>query len=152
MRSIVNTMVNQSDLIHPVPAIAPVAARTTNTAIVSSIIDTLGFDSCTFLIQTGTNTDSDVTFAVTMEHGDNSALSDTAAPAAADLVGGAAALTNAAFNFGDDNECRKVGYIGAKRYVRLTITPTGNDAGNIFLAAIALLGNPASPPTPNPPQ
>ena len=57
----------------------------------------------------------------------------------------------ASFTFGDDNETRKIGYIGDKRYVRLTITPTGNDSGNIFLAAIALLGHPDLQPTANPP-
>ena len=60
------------------------------------------------------------------------------------LVGTLAAM---AMTQADDTECRKIGYVGAKRYVRLTLTPTGNAAGAIPIAAIALLGNPASSPT-----
>ena len=39
---------------------------------------------------------------------------------------------------GDDDEVRKIGYIGDKRYVRLTITPAAN-TGNADLSAIAVL-------------
>lgn len=135
--------------IHPVPLIVPVAARTDNTAIVSAIIDTQGYESCELVLVTGTNTDADATFAALVEDGDNSSLTDNAAVADAQLLG-AEAL--AGFTFADDNECRKIGYVGNKRYVRLTVTPSGNDSGNIFLAGVALLSNPRSAPTANPPQ
>lgn len=135
--------------IHTVPAIVPVAARTDNTAIVSSIIDTLGYGSCEFVLVTGTNTDVNATFAVTVDDGDVSNLSDAASVAATELVG---TLALAGFTFGDDNECRKIGYIGNKRYVRLTVTPSGNDTGNIFIAGVAVLGKPVLGPTANPPQ
>ena len=70
-----------------------------------------------------------------VEDGNNSALSDNAAVDDAYLLGteAGAALTQA-----DDGEFRKIGYIGPKRYVRLTLTPSGN-AGNIPIAAIAIL-------------
>lgn len=135
--------------IHIVPAITPAAARTDNTAIVSAIIDTLGYDSLTWAIVAGTNTDANATFAVTMDHGDVSNLSDAASVPTASIVG-ALALTG--FQFDDDGEARKVGYVGSKRYVRLTITPTGNDSGNIFVAAAAILGHPQQGPTANPPS
>lgn len=131
--------------LHFVPAIAPVAARTDNTAVVSAIIDTLGYESLEFAIVTGTNTDANATFAVTIDEGDVSNLSDAAAVSTgAKLLG---TLAEAGFTFADDVECRKIGYVGSKRYVRLTITPSGNDSGNIFLAAIAVLGNSRSKPT-----
>lgn len=143
-------MRDQMNDLHFVPAIAPVAAQTNaDTAIVSAIIDTRGYDSLTFAILTGTNTDTNATFAVTMEHGDNSALSDTAVPATTDLSG---TVALAGFTFADDVECRKIGYIGNKRYVRMTITPSGNNSGDIFLSAIAVLGRPHVAPTANPPQ
>jgi hypothetical protein len=135
--------------IHPVPLIVPVAARTNDTAIVSAIIDTLGYESCTLVIVTGTNTDTDVTFAVLVEDGDAANLSDNAAVDDKFLIGTEAL---AGFNFADDNECRKIGYKGGKRYVRVTVTPTGNDSGNIFLAGVAVLGHPHTRPTANPPQ
>lgn len=135
--------------IHPVPLIEPVAARTDNTAIVSAIIDTRGYNSCVLALVTGTNTDTDATFAVLVEDGDDSGLSDNAAVADAYLVGTEAL---AGFTFADDVECRKIGYTGTKRYVRMTVTPSGNDVGNIFIAGIAVLGNPDRQPTANPPQ
>lgn len=135
--------------IHTAVLFPPVAAGTDNTPIVSNIIDTLGYDSVTLALAIGTNTDADATFAVTMEHGDASNLSDTAAPASTDLIG---TLALASFTFADDGETRKLGYVGQKRYVRMTITPSGNGAGNIFVAGLAILGHPTLVPTANPPQ
>lgn len=137
-------MRDQSNLVHPVPAIVPALNTNADTAIVSAIIDRKGFDSLTFLVIVGTLTDAGCTVAFTMEHGDASNLSDTAAVAAPDFVGTLAAMAMAQT---DDIECRKIGYVGPKRYVRLTATPTGNAAGDIPLACVALLGNPASAPT-----
>lgn len=134
-------------IIHPLRAISPAAATTDNTAWVSEIIDTRGYGSLTFLLLTGSLADADATFAVTMDHGDASNLSDAASVPAAQLVG---TLALAGFTVADDNETRKIGYVGSKRYVRLTVTPSGN-SGNAFLAAIALLGRPDLAPTPNPP-
>ena len=131
--------------LHFVPLITPAAARTDNTAIVSAIIDTLGYESVELALVTGANTDTNATFAVLVEDGDNSGLSDNAAVADTFLLGTEA---GAGFTFADDGECRKIGYVGGKRYVRMTVTPSGNDSGNIFLAGVAVLGNPRSAPTP----
>lgn len=131
--------------LHFVPLITPVAARTDNTAIVSAIIDTKNYESVEFAIVTGANTDVNATFAVLVEDGDNSGLSDNVAVADAQLLGTEA---GAAFTFADDGECRKIGYLGNKRYVRVTVTPSGNDSGNIFIAGVAVLGNSRNAPTP----
>lgn len=137
------------NILHLVPLIAPIAARTDNTAIVSAIIDRKGYESLELAIVTGTNTDANATFAVLVEDGDDSGLSDNAAVDDTELLGTEAL---AGFTFADDVECRKIGYVGHKRYVRVTVTPSGNDSGNIFLAGIAILGNPNLGPTANPPQ
>lgn len=134
--------------IHTVPLITPVAARTDNTAIVSAIIDTAGYESCELVLVTGANTDANATFAVLVEDGNDAALGDNAAVSDTFLLGTEAL---AGFTYADDGECRKIGYVGPKRYVRMTVTPTGNDSGNIFLAGVALLGHPRSAPTANPP-
>lgn len=131
--------------LHFVPLIVPVAARTDNTAIVSAIIDTAGYESVEFALVTGTNTDTNATFAVTVDEGDAANLSDAVAVTNSKLIG---TLAEAGFTFADDNEARKLGYIGNKRYVRLTVTPSGNDSGNIFIAGVAALGNSRSKPTP----
>ncbi|MBY3263866.1 hypothetical protein HFO15_19770 [Rhizobium laguerreae] len=135
--------------LHFVPLIVPVAARTDNTPIVSAIIDTLGYESVEFALVTGTNTDTNATFAVTVDEGDASDLTGSNAVAANQLLG---SLALAGFTFADDNECRKIGYVGNKRYVRLTVTPSGNDSGNIFISGVAVLGNARNAPTANPPQ
>ncbi len=115
--------------------LSPVAAGTDNTAYVSEIIDTANFNATEFLLQIGANTDADVTFTVLVEDGDNASLTDNAAVADAYLLGTEAGQ---AFNYGDDNETRKIGYIGPKRYVRVTITPANNGAGNIYMAGVWL--------------
>lgn len=132
--------------IHVLAGIAPVVV-TDNTAQVSAIIDVRDYDALTWLINTGTLSDADTTLAVTMDHGDAANLSDAAAVGATDLVG---TLALAGATFADDGETRKVGYIGNKRYVRLTITPS-NNTGNIPISAMALLGRPRRQPTANPP-
>lgn len=135
--------------IHAVPLIVPVAARTDNTAIVSAIIDRKGYQSLEIVLVTGTNTDTTATFTVLVEDGNNSGLNDNAAVVDNELVG---TEILAGFQFDDDNECRKIGYVGSKRYVRVTVTPAGNDSGNIFLAGVAILGNPDMRATANPPS
>ena len=118
-------------------AISPGVAVTDNTAFVSQIIDRQGFDSLVFAINTGSLADANATFTVLVEDGDAANLSDNAAVADAELNGTEAL---AGFQFDDDNETRKIGYVGNKRYVRLTITPAGN-TGDIYLSALAILGN-----------
>lgn len=134
------------NLVHPVPAIAPVSVAT-DAAQVSAIIDRQGFESLTYLIALGDIADADATFAVMLEHGSQANLSDATVVAAKDLLG-----TNAlaAFTYADDNKTRKIGYRGDLRYTRLTITPAGNLAAALF-SAIALLGHPQKIPTVNPP-
>ena len=117
-------------------AISPVSVADT-TAQVSQIIDRQGFDSLVFAIATGSIADADATFTILVEDGDASNLSDNAAVADAELNG---TEVLAAFQFDDDNETRKIGYIGNKRYVRLTITPVAN-ASAAVICAVAILGN-----------
>lgn len=133
------------DQVHPVVAIVPQTATNSDTAIVSAIIDRRGYDSCLFLIALGTLTDANVTAVVLLEEGDDSGLSDAAAVADADMDGTELA---AGFQFDDDIECRKLAYCGMKRYLRMTVTPTGNNSGALPISAIALLGHPKTRPTP----
>lgn len=110
----------------------PVAAVTDNTAYVSSILDTANFTQHEYAGILGTNTDADVSFTVLVEDGDNSSLTDNAAVADEHLLG----VEAMGLDFADDNKTFKIGYLGPKRYVRVTITPADNAAGNIFFAAL----------------
>lgn len=117
---------------------SPAAAVTDNTAYVSQIIDMRGFKSLVWEIILGEIADADVTFTTLMEDGDDSGLSDATAVDDAVIDPTEAIVTP---KFGSDDSVRKIGYVGEKRFVRLTITPAAN-TGNIFLAIVALLGDP----------
>lgn len=128
-------------------AISPAAAGTDNTAIVSQILDTRDFAAVMLSINIGALTDADATFAVLIEESDAANMSGANAVADADLNG---TELLAGFQFDDDNEVRKIGYNGNKRYIRATITPTGNNSGNIFVSA-SWVCEPYRKPAENPP-
>lgn len=133
--------------LHTARALSPVAAGTDNTAMVSQKLDMLGYDGAMLAINIGANTDADVTFAVLIEDSpDNTNFTavDDAYLTGTELLAG--------FQFDDDNETRKIGYVGTQRYLRATITPTGNNSGNIYVSATWILGYPNRQPTANPPQ
>lgn len=132
--------------IHTKRVISPVSVADT-TALVGEIVDKKGFESLTYVIATGSIADADATFTVLLEESDDSGMSGATAVADADLLG---TEVLAAFQFDDDNETRKLGYIGSKRYTRLTITPVAN-ASAALVSAVAVLGHPQLAPTANPP-
>lgn len=113
-----------------------------DTAQVGQIIDRLGYDSLTYIISTGDIADANVIFAVLLEESDAANMAGANAVADADMIGTEA---DAGFQFDDDNEVRKLGYVGSKRYTRLTVTPTGNGSAAL-LSAVAVLGHPQYAP------
>ena len=129
------------------PLYSSVVTVTDDTAVVSGIVDLQNYNSVLFAIAAGTLADADATFTVLVEEGDESDLSDAAAVADADLLG---TETLASFQFDDDGETRKIGYVGYKRYVRCTITPA-NNTGSAPIAVMAILGDPILSPVANPP-
>lgn len=141
-------MYDQASDLGMLSAIPPAAALTNaNTPYVSTILDCQGKHAVTLAMLTGTETDADATATVLLEESDASNMSGATTVAAGDLIGTAAL---AGFTFADDNEPRKLGYKGAKRYIRATVTPAANDAGSIFLSALWLwvdsLGAEPNPP------
>lgn len=116
-------------------AISPAAAVADNTPFVSQIIDLSGYDKAMFAILLGAIADADATFVVLIEHGDQPNLSDAAAVPDSQLTG---TELLAGFKFDSDDQTRKIGYVGPKRYIRMTITPA-NNTGNVFLSACAIL-------------
>jgi hypothetical protein len=126
--------------------LSPVAAVTDNTAFVSQILDTKGLEGACFVILTGSLADADATFTTLVEDGDVSNLSDNAAVDDAFLTGTEAL---ASFDFSKDDKVFKIGYVGPKRYVRVTITP-GANTGNVFIAGVWVC-DPLTLPASNPP-
>ena len=123
-----------------VRALSPAANNNLGTTpLVSAIIDLQGARGCEFAIITGALTDTDAVYAVTMDDGAASNLSDAAA-VTSEATGLIGTLAGAGFTYAHDNVTRKVGYAGNKRYVRLTITPTTTaDNGDSPIAVIAAL-------------
>jgi hypothetical protein len=130
------------------PAFYPVAAVVDNTVQTSTILDTYGYGAAMLGLVTGTLTDADATFTVALSESNDSGMAGSNTVAAADMTG---TPTLASFDFSADNVCRKIGYIGNKRYVQATITPA-NNTGNLFVAGMWVLGKPVHAPTANPPN
>lgn len=124
-------MSNKLDIHSQLEVEHTIAALSSDTAVASPVIDLAGYDGCEFIIANDTLSDSNATFAVTMAEGDTSSPA-TNVPNGEKLYGDLPS-----FAFGDDDENRKVGYRGAKRYVQLTVTPSGN-TGTGIIAIIVL--------------
>lgn len=112
---------------------------TTNTTTVGNIVDTLGFESLEYMIQSGTITDG--AYAFLLEDGDDSGLSDAAAVSADETLG---VLTG--FVAADDDTPLRVGSISKKRFQRLSIVSTGTSSGGTNFTSHAVLGHPKSAP------
>lgn len=132
--------------ISPKRAISPVSVSD-NTALVSQIINLAGHESLEFVILAGQLADADATFTVLVEDGAAPNLSDASAVDDKFLLGTEA---QASFKFDSDDKVFKIGYVGPKQYVRLTITPAAN-TGAALIAAVAVLGHPRNRPASNPP-
>lgn len=87
-------------------------------------VDLQGFEAALVVLSPGTITDGTHTPKL-QESDDNSSFSDVAA---ADLIGSFAALAS--------NTIQKVGYKGAKRYVRAVVTVSGATTGGVYAATI----------------
>lgn len=123
-----------------------------DTPIVSAIIDLAGYESAVFVLEPGTLTDANAVFSVKVEDGDDSGLSDAAAVTASKYLQIDPAMLatpgtgyQAAFDFSNDNARFKIGYLGHKRYVRITVTSgvgsVGANTGDNYLAGSAILSN-----------
>ena len=128
--------------------LSPVATPADNTAQVGQIIDRLGYDGLTYVIAVGAVPDTDATFTVLLEESDAANMAGAAAVADADMISqtsGTAPEAAASFQYDSDDQVRKLGYIGNKRYTRITITPASN-ASATLIAAVAVLAHPSVAP------
>ena len=127
--------------IKPIASLVP-AVRTANAN--GSAVDTMGFDNVEVVVSAGDidTTDADETYAVKVQEGALSTLSD-----AADISGASVTITA-------DNQLKTIRIVGLgtgsrKRYMRAVLT-VGGTTPSIPLAAIFNLGrahsNPANTP------
>ena len=114
------------------------AAIATSTTTNGVIIDTQDYNALTFIRNVGARTDG--TFTPLIRHGDDSGLSDVADVDDTDLVG---TETGAAISAAQT--MKKIGYVGNKRYVRLSVVSTSVTSG-ATVGATAILSRPAVGP------
>ncbi len=113
------------------------------TAGTPTAVDRIGFNSVTFHVFTGTVTDAGTATGITWvlsESDDNSSYS---AVADADLDGLEADLA-ITLDTSDNAVIGKLGYIGSKRYLKLT--PTGTTGTDAAVKAVAILDMPNTAP------
>ncbi len=123
------------DLASNIKTVTALSPAVQSATVTGSAVDTLGFDSCAFVLTTGAIVGSgDFTAKLQESNASGSGYTDVAA---ADLVGSFAAIAVA-------DAAAKVGYVGYKRYVRLVLTKNGGTS--IAAGALAILGNPAVSP------
>lgn len=108
--------------------LAPVSIAT-DTTTVTAIIDMQDRDSLEFVLASGVITDG--AYAILVESGDDSGLSDAVAIADVHLLGTEA---DAGFALADDGVVKKIGVVAhhGKRYVRLSIVSTATTSGGLF--------------------
>lgn len=122
------------DMVHNIGVVTAIAPAVQSAAADGAAIDLAGFGSVAFVINAGAIVGSG-DFGVTVQDSSDG-LTFADAPAAA-ILGSAPATLAAASAY-------KLGYIGHKRYVRLSLTKAGGTS--IALGAVAVLGNAASKP------
>lgn len=121
----------------------------TNTTAVGPILDRNTFESLEYLLYTGAWTTG--TFTASLQDGNASNLSDAAAVAENFLLphvnsqANGVAYTSAVLN--GANQVKRLGYVGSKRYVQLTITSTSVVSTGALVGALAILGSPDFSPT-----
>ena len=100
---------------------------------VSSIIDTVGFESFEWVIDVGTITTG--TFSLTLEEDDVVGFGTATAVPAANLLGASPTWIAT-----DDDQVRRVGIIGKKRFQRLTLVGASTPVADF--CALGILSNP----------
>lgn len=103
----------------------PPDARSGTTVVKSAAIDTKDYDNVAFVIALGQASTSGAKFAVTVKDGDTATQGDHANVEDKWLIGTEA---DAQLTGADDNQARKIGYNGTKRYVSIEINPQSNSS------------------------
>jgi hypothetical protein len=108
---------------------------------VGNIIDTQGFEGLEFIISGLTITDG--TYTPLIEDGNAADLSDVGTVAEQYLIGATLNGVSPVYTAEQDaaitvsNTAKSIGYVGKKRYVRLSLVSTNVSSGG-FLQAVAL--------------
>lgn len=137
------------------------AAQYSSTQTPTNGVDLQGFDSAEFVISIGTITNvanspqPSWTFKLQESDSQSSGFSDVTDSSIVLTGSGASPVTSPDSSSGvfltvdaadEDDAVYRVGYVGAKRYVRVVAT-AANTPGNTPMSIVAVLGHPHSAPT-----
>lgn len=111
-----------------------IQAITASSTVAGNSIDTKGFESLTFLYEVGARTDG--TFTVLIQDSDDDSTF-------ADVVDNFLIGTESAIN--TSNTIKKIGYVGKKRYVKLSFVASAVTSG-ATVSATAILSHSATNP------
>ncbi len=139
-------MKDLSSNINIISAIAPVAVGTTGTGQTSAAVDLKGYESAAVEASYGAVTATDAVFTVALTEADTTGGSFTAV-ADADMVGdedGAGLAAAVRVDGTTEKVTKRVGYIGAKRYIKVNISSTVTAGTPI--GANVIRGNPRRHP------
>lgn len=128
-------------------AIHAVAIGTTGTGQTAGPVDMAGYGGVEFLVDYGTISSTTAVFTALMTEGDTTGGSFTSV-ADIDMLGTeAAAVPATGTRVAGTNKqvTKRVGYIGAKRYVKLKVSSLATNG--VPIAIIAVLHNPRHAPT-----
>lgn len=127
-----------------VVAVEPQALSGTNN-LVGEIIDTQGYESLALFLATDAIAASNLDATLLVEESDDSGFSSSNEVADADLIGleSATAIADT-----DDKVVKAIGYVGSKRYVRVTVDVSAND-GTDVVGVVGVLGHPLAAPVDN---
>jgi hypothetical protein len=126
---------DQKTLLKPVKALN-IAVINSNTTTAGNSIDLVGFEACTFVVELGARTDG--TFLpLIQDSDDNSNFADVIDQF---LIG-----TEAEAQINTANTIKTIGYVGKKRYVKLSLVSTSVTTG-ATASATAILGHSAVNP------
>jgi hypothetical protein len=121
--------------IKAVRAISPYDPSATGTKT-GQVLDTAGYDSCTFVIQAGAQTTTGITVTPIIKHGTVTGTMTSVADT--HLIGTEAAAAALLAGATGANGVAKIGYAGPNRYVQCNIVIAGATTG--FYSAVAILG------------
>lgn len=113
-----------------------IGAITSNTTTAGNSIDTKGFESLTLFVELGARTDGSF-LPLVQDSDDNITFADVVDQF---LIG-----TEAEALLGTANTIKSIGYVGKKRYVKLSLVSTGVTTG-ATASATAILSNAYSNP------
>lgn len=141
---------DKHSLMRAMRCVGPVACGTTGTGVTGKIIDRKGYNGIEFVVGYGSVTATAATVTITVLEGD--ATGTMTSVADADLLGteALASLAAAATRTSGTSKFveKRIGYIGAKRYVTVKEVPTATAGALVSVAAI--LHSPTVAPTTNP--